>query len=144
MTFLIGRRIKKYIVTYIPCEGNSAALLLHYYFLISFPLFLHSLTSLVSNCSSLFSETQGRPRRNRKHRGAFVLGRVPQDSTQFQCPLFFQFSSVQSFSNVQVFATPRTAARQACLSIINSWSLLKLMSIESVMPSNHLFDTPQS
>ena len=36
------------------------------------------------------------------------------------------------------FATPWTAARQASLSIINSWSLLKLMSIESVMPSNHL------
>ena len=36
------------------------------------------------------------------------------------------------------FLTPRTAARQASLSITNSWSLLKLMSIESVMPSNHL------
>ena len=48
------------------------------------------------------------------------------------------FSSVQSFSCVRLFATPRTAARQASLSITNSWSLLKLMSIESVMPSNHL------
>ena len=48
------------------------------------------------------------------------------------------FSSVQSCSHVRVFVTPRTAARQASLSIINSWSLLKLMSIESVMPSNHL------
>ena len=49
-----------------------------------------------------------------------------------------QFSSVQSLSSVQLFVTPWTAAHQASLSIISSWSLLKLMSIESVMPSNHL------
>ena len=49
-----------------------------------------------------------------------------------------QFSSVQSLSHVQLFATPWTAAHQASLSITNSWSLPKLMSIESVMPSNHL------
>ena len=50
-----------------------------------------------------------------------------------------QFSSVQLLSHVRrLFATPWTAARQASLSITNSWSLLKLMSIESVMPSNHL------
>ena len=48
------------------------------------------------------------------------------------------FRSVQSLSRVQIFATPRTAARQASLTITNSWSLLKPMSIESVMPSNHL------
>ena len=48
------------------------------------------------------------------------------------------FSSVQSLSSVQLFAIPWTAARQASLSITNSWSLLKLMSIESVIPSNHL------
>ena len=48
-----------------------------------------------------------------------------------------QFSSVQSLSRVQLFATPWTAARQASLFITNSRSLLKLMSIESVMPSNH-------
>ena len=47
-------------------------------------------------------------------------------------------SSVQSLSRVQLFVTPWTAAHQASLSITNSWSLLKLMSIESVMPSNHL------
>ena len=47
-------------------------------------------------------------------------------------------SSVQSFSHVQLFATPWTAAHQSFLSITNSQSLLKLMSIESVMPSNHL------
>ena len=47
-------------------------------------------------------------------------------------------NSVQSLSHVQLFATPWTAAFQASLSITNSRSLLKLMSIESVMPSNHL------
>ena len=45
---------------------------------------------------------------------------------------------VQLFSRVRLFAMPWTAARQASLSITNSWSLLKLMSIKSVMPSNHL------
>ena len=50
----------------------------------------------------------------------------------------FQFSSVQSLSRVQLFATPWTAARQASLFTINSRSLCKLMSIESVMPFNHL------
>ena len=49
-----------------------------------------------------------------------------------------QFSSVQLLSPVQLFVTPWNAARQASLSITNSQSLLKLMSIESVMPSNHL------
>ena len=49
-----------------------------------------------------------------------------------------QFSSVQSFSHVRLFAIPWTAALQASLSITNSRSLLKLMSIESVMPSNCL------
>ena len=49
-----------------------------------------------------------------------------------------QFSSVQLLSCVWLFDTTWTAARQASLSITNSWSLLKLMSIESVMPSNHL------
>ena len=52
--------------------------------------------------------------------------------------LVAQFSSVQSLSCVQLFVTPWTAARQASLSITNSQSLLKLMSIKSVMPSNHL------
>ena len=50
----------------------------------------------------------------------------------------FRLSSVQPLSQVQLFATPWTAACQASLSITSSWSLLKLMSVESVMPSNHL------
>ena len=52
--------------------------------------------------------------------------------------LFKPPSGFQSLSCVQLFATPWTAARQASLAITISWSLLKLMSIESVMPSNHL------
>ena len=51
---------------------------------------------------------------------------------------FCIFCSVQPLSHVQLFATPWTAACQASLSITNSQSLLKLMSVESVMPSNHL------
>ena len=54
------------------------------------------------------------------------------------CTSFFQFSSVQLLSRVQLFAPPWTAARQASLSFTNSQSLLKLMSMESVMPFNHL------
>ena len=50
----------------------------------------------------------------------------------------FQFSSVQSLLHVRLLETPWTAARPASLSITNSWSLLKLISIESVMPSSHL------
>ena len=60
----------------------------------------------------------------------------------FVCFLLFLssvwFSSVQSLSCVRLFATPWTSARQASLSITNSRSLLKLMCVESVMPSNHL------
>ena len=52
--------------------------------------------------------------------------------------LYFYFSSVQSLSHVQLFATPCTTAHQASRSITNSQSLLKLMPVESVMPSNHL------
>ena len=53
-----------------------------------------------------------------------------------------QFSSVQSLSCVRLFANPWIAARQASLSVTISWSLLKLMYIESVMPSNHLMFCP--
>ena len=51
---------------------------------------------------------------------------------------YTQFSSVQSLSRVWLFVTPWIVARQASLSITNSWSLLKFMSVELVMPSNHL------
>ena len=52
--------------------------------------------------------------------------------------IYASVSSVQSLSRVRLFATPWIAAHQAFLPITNSQSLLKLMSIESVMPSNHL------
>ena len=52
--------------------------------------------------------------------------------------IIFLFSSVQLLSCVRLFVTPWTAACQASLSITNSWSLPRLMSIESVRPSNHL------
>ena len=54
------------------------------------------------------------------------------------CFSFLIVVIVQSLSRVQLFVSPRTAACQASLSSTFSWSLLKLMSIESVMPSNHL------
>ena len=52
--------------------------------------------------------------------------------------IWILLDSVQSLSHVWLFVIPWTAVRQASLSITNSWRLLKLMSIESVMPSNHL------
>ena len=60
------------------------------------------------------------------------------DSWFVKAILHVSVSSVQLLSRVQLSATPWTAACQASLSITNSWSLLKVMSIESVMPSNHL------
>ena len=62
------------------------------------------------------------------------LGSLEVNSPSYHC----EFSSVQSLSRVWLFATPCTAAHQASLSVTNSWSLLKFMSIESVMPSNYL------
>ena len=53
-----------------------------------------------------------------------------------------QFSSVQLLSRVRLFVTPWTAACQASLSITNSWGLLKLISIELMMPSNHIILCP--
>ena len=61
---------------------------------------------------------------------------------QINCPIGGKcgcvISSVQSLRRIRLFATPWTAARQASLSFPVSWSLLKLMSIELVMPSKHL------
>ena len=51
---------------------------------------------------------------------------------------FYYIQSVKSFTHVQLFETPWTAAYQTSMSITNTWSFIKLMSIESVMPSNHL------
>ena len=68
---------------------------------------------------------------------------VPSFADGYLCPslphiFFLNIYVVQSLSCVQFFVTPWTAAGQASLSFTISWSLLKLMSIESVMPSNHL------
>ena len=52
----------------------------------------------------------------------------------YHCTTWEAVNSVQAFSHVQLFATPWTVARQASMSITNSWSLLKLMSTKSVMP----------
>ena len=68
----------------------------------------------------------------------FNEDRLPGWGIKIRIDFQVQFSSVQSLSRVRLFATPWTAAHQASLPITISRSLLKLMSIESVMPSNHL------
>ena len=68
----------------------------------------------------------------------FKIGKGVHQGCILSLNLYAEFSSVQSLSNIRLSATLRAAARQASLSITNSHSLLKLMSIESVMPSNHL------
>ena len=68
--------------------------------------------------------------------------RTNETSVFFPFCCSVQFSSIQLLSLVQLFATPWAAAHQASLSITNSQSLLKLTSIESVMPSNHLILCP--
>ena len=64
-----------------------------------------------------------------------VLSRI-KIAVKLKC--LYQFNSVQSLSHVRLFVTPWTAAYQASLSITNSQSLIKLMSIQLVMPYNHL------
>ena len=68
----------------------------------------------------------------------FLVGRQILDHWATRESVVFYCSSVQSLICVWLFATPWTRVRQAFLSIINSRSLLKLMSIELVMPANHL------
>ena len=91
---------------------------------------------------------QGRPLKKKKAWGVFSWAGKEKSWPQFSgiCaiirPTSQTFSSVQLLSHAQLFATPWTAARQASLSITNSWSLLRLMSIELVMPSNHLIHKP--
>ena len=80
----------------------------------------------ISSCCSLRSS---RP---------LLLPLYPWVHSQHLCLHSVQFSSVQLLSRVRLFVTPWTTARQASLSITNSWSSLKLMSTESVMPSRHL------
>ena len=71
----------------------------------------------------------------------FLFSKSNQTSSQNlsrPCFVIIKFSLLQWLSHVLVFATPWAAACQASLSFTNSWSVLKLMSIKSVMPSNHL------
>ena len=77
------------------------------------------------------------PASSRGHRGKPLISFVQHNASDCNFCIK-QFSSVQSLRCVQLFATPWTAAHQASLSITNSQSLLKLMFIELVMPSNHL------
>ena len=67
-----------------------------------------------------------------------LAGRFFATGTTWEAQRYIQFSSVYSLSRVQLFVIPWTTAHQASLSITNSRSLLRLMSIELVMPSNHL------
>ena len=75
---------------------------------------------------------------------SFILALGVQTFTLGSPSFHYALQSVQSLSRVRLFATPWTAARQASLSIINSQRLLKLMSIESVMSSNHLILCPST
>ena len=67
---------------------------------------------------------------------------LPESHSKFSLAILHMFSSVQSLSCVQLFVTPRTSAHQTSLSITNSQSPFKPMSIESVIPSNHLILCP--
>jgi len=81
---------------------------------------------------------ENRETRWKVNNGRSKQKRRPREADSLQWCNNSHISSVQSLSRVQLFATPWTAARQASLSITNSWSLLKLMSIVSLMPSHHL------
>ena len=92
----------------------------------------------MKQCENYQNETQ-------RHKVSKCCWNAPKDLLKEGLPQTFHlqkmqylFSSVQLLSGVRLFVTPWTAAHQASLSITNSWSLLKLMSVESVMPSNHL------
>ena len=88
-----------------------------------------------------FPDVQAGFRKGRGTRDQIAnICRIIEKAREFQKNIYFsfQFSSVWSLSHVQFAATPWIAVHRASLSITNPWSLLKLMSIELVMPSNHL------
>ena len=92
----------------------------------------------MKQCENYQNETQ-------RHKVSKCCWNAPKDLLKEGLPQTFHlqkmqylFSSVQLLSGVRLFVTPWTAAHQASLSITNSWSLPKLISIKSVMPSNHL------
>ena len=90
---------------------------------------VHSVSDAIQPSHSLSSPSPPAPNSSQPSRGT-----TPRMAVSIKA----QFISVQSLSRVQLFATPWIAACQASLSITNSWSSLKLMSIQSVMPSSHL------
>ena len=91
---------------------------------------------------SLSAEPQGKPKNTGVGSLSLTLRIFPTQELNWFLPhyrqILYQLSYQFSLSRVHFFATTWTAARQASLSITNSWSLLKLMSIELVMSSNHL------
>ena len=91
--------------------------------------------TISSACHKFMNEIIKVPQRTGKKKKDNCTFPVSQKPWFWNCHLI---SSVQSLSGVQLLETPQTAARQASLSITNSQSLLKLMSFELVMPSNHL------
>ena len=107
-------------------NGNIIGIWLSFFFDISFPFLISVLSSYLCAIINLFIRIMHSPR--------YVLYNSDY-SLEF---IKIYYVSVQALSHVQLFVTPRTVAHQASLSITNAWSLLKLMSIKSVMPSNHL------
>ena len=85
-----------------------------------------------------FSKGSSRPRNQTQSPALQGVSLLSEPAEKLLCTIFIQFSSVQSLSHVWLFAIPWIAAHQTSLSITNSQSLPKPMSIESVMPSNHL------
>ena len=71
------------------------------------------------------------------YNNVYIISYIHHVYFQISIIVYILFQSVQLLSGVRLFAIPRTAAFQASLSITNSWRLLKLMSIELMMPSNH-------
>ena len=115
------------------CSPFSSSMSLLKENVVSAPLSLLTLTS-PSRLSSRLVSPWRNVSQSTPHSQVFILFQMKCRETSYQ----IQFSSVHLLSRVWLFVTPWTAARQASLSIANSRSLLKLMSIELVMPSKHL------
>ena len=107
-------------------------------------LSLNFISRVISSWSLSARVRQNRPQLPRGHLFPYYFGLFPRlyafSPLLLLLPSFspFPFNTVQSLSRVRFFTTTLTAACQASLSFTVSWNLLKLMSIESVMPSNHL------
>ena len=131
------------LISYSPLSGSCKRIFLceHGCVLLGWPSILYVCPQMPKRSTGLptHQPEPGRP-------GAANADSLYQHSLRAHLYLFHRFpvtsegsiSSVQSPSHVRLFVSQWTAARQASLSITNSWSLLKLMSIELVMPSNHL------